>query len=112
LARVVAPALRFGHEQLSLRDLAAYLAEARRLERHHVLLTSLLLRLRRSPWLLERTIAALASDPRLFRHFLAANQGEVSPLLLPPRSALSLVRQLAPGPIAAKAILESHALRD
>lgn len=114
LARVVVPALLSARQQLRLRDLTPYLAEARRLERHHILLTSMLLRLRQSPWLLERTIAALAGDPRLFRHFLAANQGELSPLLLPLRSALGLARHLtrAPAPVAVETSLESHALRD
>ncbi len=112
LAHFVAPALRSAQEQLRLSDLRPYLAEARRLERHHVLLTGLLLRLRQSPGLLERTIAALASDPQLFRHFLAANQGEVSPFRLPPRSALGLVRHLTGRAFASKTSLESHALRD
>jgi menaquinone-9 beta-reductase len=112
LARVVAPALLAAREQLRVRHLAPYLAEARRLERHHILLTTMLLRLRQSPWLLERTIAALASDARLFRHFLAANQGELSPFLLPLRSAVGLARHLTRAATPAQTTFESHALRD
>jgi flavin-dependent dehydrogenase len=112
LARWLLPELRTGGGQLRLRQLAPYLAAARKLERHHVSLTRLLLVLRRSPALTERIIAALGNDPQLFGHFLAANQGGRSPYRVPWRSALSLAWSLAQAPSAPRAIQEPHALPD
>ncbi|HYP89951.1 MAG TPA: NAD(P)/FAD-dependent oxidoreductase [Polyangiaceae bacterium] len=98
LARILAPALRASSGQLSLRQLKPYLAAAHQLERHHLTLTRLLLRLRRAPWLLERAIAALSEDPRLFSHLLRANQGAGSPFWVPPRSLIGLLRHLVGAP--------------
>jgi flavin-dependent dehydrogenase len=110
LARSLLPALRACRGQLRLRDLAPYLAAASKLERHHVSLTRLLLLLRRSPALTERTIAALSHDPQLFGHFLAANQGDRSPFRLPWRSALGLAWNLAHPPATPPATQETDAL--
>jgi flavin-dependent dehydrogenase len=74
---------------------APFLSVARKADRRHVELTRLLLWLRRSPGVMERVIAALADDSELFRHFLSANQGMVSPWALPPASSLGLLRHLA-----------------
>ncbi len=80
--------------QLSLAELEPLLAVARKAERSHVELTRLLLLLRRSPWVLERAIAALADDTELFRHFLSANQGAASPWAIPLGSCFGLLRHL------------------
>ena len=112
LACSLAPALRSGHSQLRLRQLKPYLAAARELERDHVRLTRLLLWVRRWPWLMERAIASLAEDAKLFEHFLAANQGQASPFHLPRGSLLGLARNLARAPAPPSALGEAHALRD
>jgi flavin-dependent dehydrogenase len=80
--------------QLRLAELQPLLSAARKADRSHVELTRLLLWLRRSPWLMERIIAALADDAELFRHFLSANQGGVSPWAMPLSSSFGLLRHL------------------
>jgi menaquinone-9 beta-reductase len=96
LASVLRPALARPGGQVTLSELRPFLRAARQADRSHVQLTRLLLWLRRSPWLMERLITALAHDPELFQHFLTANQGGVSPWSIPLRSSLGLARHLAP----------------
>ena len=97
-ASLMASLLRPGFEraggQLCLAELEPLLTAARKAERSHVQLTRLLLWLRRSPWLMERAIAALADDTELFQHFLSANQGGASPWVIPLPSAFGLLRHL------------------
>jgi flavin-dependent dehydrogenase len=97
-ASMMASLLRPGFEraggQLCLAELEPLLTAAHKAERSHVQLTRLLLWLRRSPWVMERAIAALADDTELFRHFLSANQGGVSPWAIPLASAFGLLRHL------------------
>jgi flavin-dependent dehydrogenase len=100
LARMLRPALDRPGRQVALAELAPFLNEARKADRSHVELTRLLLWLRRSPWLVERVIAALAEDAELFRHFLSANQGSVSLWAMPLSSSFGLLRHLAPWPAA------------
>jgi flavin-dependent dehydrogenase len=95
LASLLRPALERPGRQVTLVELAPFLSVARKADRRHVELTRLLLWLRRSPWVMERLIAALADDTELFRHFLSANQGMVSPWAMPPASSLGLLRHLA-----------------
>jgi flavin-dependent dehydrogenase len=94
LAGLVGPYLARPGRQLTLEQLAPFLSAARNLDRSHVQLTRLVLFLRRSPWVMERVIAALAEDTELFRHFLSANQGGVSPWAIPLRSSFGLLRHL------------------
>ena len=95
LAKLLRPALGRPGAQVSLAELGPFLKAARKADHSHVQLTRFLLWLRRSPWLMERIIAALAADPELFRHFLSANQGVASPWAMPLASSLGLVRHLA-----------------
>lgn len=95
LADLLRPALERPGGQVTLAELSPYLSAARRVDRSHVELTRVLLWLRRSPRLMERIIAALADDAELFRHFLSANQGSVSPWAVPLSSSFGLLRQLA-----------------
>jgi flavin-dependent dehydrogenase len=94
LASLLRPALDRSR-QVTLAELAPFLSAARQADRSHVELTRLLLWLRRSPWTMERLIAALADDTDLFRHFLSANQGLVSPWAMPLASSFGLLRHLA-----------------
>lgn len=96
LASVLRPVLQRPGPQLTLGELGPFLKAARQADRSHVELTRFLLWLRRSPWLMERVIAALADDTELFRHFLTANQGGVSPWAIPLASSFGLLRHLAP----------------
>jgi menaquinone-9 beta-reductase len=98
LARLLRPALDRPGRQVTLAELTPFLSAARKADRSHVELTRLLLWLRRSPWLVERIIVALADDTELFRHFLSANQGLVSPWSMPLSSSFGLLRHLAPWP--------------
>ena len=75
LANLLRPALERRGGQVTLAELSPFLRAARHEDRPHVELTRVLLWLRRSPWLVERVISALAADTELFRHFLSANQG-------------------------------------
>jgi menaquinone-9 beta-reductase len=95
LASLLRPALERPGRQVTLVELAPFLSVARKADRSHVELTRLLLWLRRSPWVMERLIAALADDTELFRHFLSANQGSVSPWAMPLASSFGLLRHLA-----------------
>ncbi len=94
LAKLLRPALERPGGQVTLAELSPFLGRARQEERAHVELTRALLWLRRAPWLVERVISALAADPELFRHFLSANQGSVSPWAIPLPSSLGLLRHL------------------
>ena len=96
LAALLRPALERPGPQVTLAELGPFLSAARKADRPHVQLTRLLLWLRRSPWVVERIIAALADDAELFRHFLAANQGYVAPWAMPLASSLGLLRHLVP----------------
>jgi flavin-dependent dehydrogenase len=96
LATLLRPALNRPGRQLTLAEIAPFLSAARKADRSHVELTRLLLWLGRSPWVMERVIAALAADTALFRHFLSANQGGVSPWAMPLASSFGLLRCLAP----------------
>jgi flavin-dependent dehydrogenase len=98
LASLLRPALGRPGRQVTLAELTPFLSAASKADRSHVQLTRLLLWLRRSPWLVERMIAALADDTALFRHFLSANQGSVSPWAMPLSSSFGLLRHLAPWP--------------
>lgn len=69
-------------------ELEPFLRAARDLERPHVVLTRLLLALRRVPTVTERVIEALDRDPELFATFLSINQGTQ------PLSSLSLASSL------------------
>lgn len=95
LASLLRPGLERTGGQLSLAELEPFLTAARKADRSHAEVTRLLLWLRRSPWVMERIIAALADDALLFRHFLSANQGSGSPWAMPLASALGLLRHLA-----------------
>jgi 2-polyprenyl-6-methoxyphenol hydroxylase-like FAD-dependent oxidoreductase len=95
LAKLLRPALERPGGQVTLAELSPFLTRARAEDRAHVELTRVLLWLRRTPWLVERVISALAADPELFRHFLSANQGSVSPWAIPLPSSLGLLRHLA-----------------
>jgi flavin-dependent dehydrogenase len=97
LAALLRPALARSGRQVTLAELAPFLKAARQADRSHVELTRLLLWLRRSPWLMERIIAALAADTELFQHFLTANQGGISPWAMPLASSFGLLRHLAQG---------------
>lgn len=94
MASLLRPCFERPGGQLRLAELEPFLTAARRADRSHVELTRRLLWLRRSPWVMERVIAALADDTELFRHFLSANQGGVSPWAMPLASALGLLRHL------------------
>jgi flavin-dependent dehydrogenase len=94
MARLLRPRLEQPGGQLRLAELEPFLSAARAADRSHVELTRLLLWLRRSPWVVERVIAALADDAELFRHFLSANQGGVSPWAIPLASSFGLLRHL------------------
>ena len=96
MASLLRPALNRSGPQVTLAELGPFLKAARQADRSHVELTRLLLWLRRSPGLMERIIAALADDTELFRHFLSANQGRVSPWTVPLASSFGLLRHLAP----------------
>jgi len=96
LASLLRPALDRPGRQITLAELSPFLSAARKADRSHVELTRLLLWLRSSPWVMERLIAALADDSALFRHFLSANQGGVSPWAMPLASSFGLLRHLAP----------------
>jgi flavin-dependent dehydrogenase len=80
LARRLARELRSSDKQLALEQLRPFLNETRRLERSHMVLTRLLLQLRRSPWLVEQLTGVFVKNPALFRYFLSLNQGRVVPL--------------------------------
>jgi flavin-dependent dehydrogenase len=75
-----------------------YLRAERRLVRSHVVLTRLLLGLRRAPGLMERAIRALSEDPQLFATFLSINQGAKPLRSLSFVSALGLARRIALAP--------------
>jgi flavin-dependent dehydrogenase len=94
MASLLRPGFERGGGQLCLAELEPLLTATRKAERSHVQLTRLLLLLRRSPWLMERAIAALAEDTELFQHFLSANQGGASPWGIPLPSAFGLLRHL------------------
>jgi flavin-dependent dehydrogenase len=96
LADLLRPTLERPGPQVTLAQLAPFLSAARRADRSHVELTRALLLLRRSPWMMDRIIAALADDPGLFQHFLSANQGSVSPWALSLPSSLRLFWHFAP----------------
>lgn len=96
LANLLGEGLARAGRQVTLAELGPFLSAARKAERPHVELTHFLLWLRRSPWVMERVIAALADDNELFRHFLSANQGSISPWSLPLASTFGLLRHLAP----------------
>lgn len=98
MASLLRSALGRSAPQVTLAELGPFLKAARKADRSHVELTRLLLWLRRSPWLMERIIAALADDTELFRHFLSANQGGVSPWAMPLASSFGLLRHLAKWP--------------
>jgi flavin-dependent dehydrogenase len=100
MASLLRPALERAGGQVTLAELEPFLSAARKADGSHVQLTRLLLWLRRSPWVMERLIAALADDAELFRHFLSANQGSVSPWAMPLASSFGLLRHLTPWPIA------------
>jgi flavin-dependent dehydrogenase len=91
MASLLQPALARPGRQVTLAELRPFLSASRKADRSHVELTRLLLWLRRSPRLMERIIAALADDTELFRHFLSANQGSVSPWAMPLSSSFGLV---------------------
>jgi len=117
MASLLRPALGRPGPQVTLAELGPFLKAARKADRSHVELTRLLLWLRRSPWLMERIIAALADDTELFRHFLAANQGSVSPWAMPLASSFGLLRHLAQwsapaAPDIKQNTLQSTAVRD
>lgn len=95
MASMLRPALGRPGRQVTLAELEPFLSAARKADRSHVELTRLLLWLRSSPRVMERLIAALADDTELFRHFLSANQGGVSPWAMPLSSSFGLVRHLA-----------------
>jgi menaquinone-9 beta-reductase len=94
MASLLRPCFERPGGQLSLAELEPLLTAARKADRSHVELTRLLLWLRRSPWLIERIIAALADDTELFQHFLSANQGGASPWAIPLASSFGLLRHL------------------
>jgi menaquinone-9 beta-reductase len=94
MAGLMGPCLERRGGQLGLAELEPLLNLARKADRPHVELTRLLLWLRRSPWVMERVIAALADDAELFRHFLSANQGTASPWAIPLASCFGLLRHL------------------
>ena len=96
MASLLRPALEHAGRQVSLAELGPFLSAARKVDRSHVQLTRLLLWLRSSPWVMERLMAALADDTELFRHFLSANQGGVSPWAMPLASSFGLLRHLTP----------------
>lgn len=96
LGHLLRPYLERPGAQLRLAELRPLLSATRKAERSHVELTRLLLWLRQSPWVMERVVAALADDAELFRHFLSANQGHVSPWAVPLGSWLGLLRHLTP----------------
>jgi flavin-dependent dehydrogenase len=95
LAQLVGPALRLPGAQLTLRQLKPYVAAARKLERHHVTLTKLVLLASRSPWLIEHAVRALAADTRLFSDLLTVNQGGASPLSPAVHALLRLLQSRA-----------------
>jgi menaquinone-9 beta-reductase len=95
LADVMGPLLARDSEALiSAHDLMKAVQRQRRASRGQRRLTKLLLELKGRPDLLERTVAALAADPALFRYCLSLNQGTASLASLPLGSALGLGRQL------------------
>ncbi len=94
MAGLLRPCLDRPGGQVRLAELEPFLSAAHKHDRSHVQLTRLLLGLRRSPWVMERVIAALADDTELFRHFLSANQGGVSPWAIPLASSFGLLRHL------------------
>jgi menaquinone-9 beta-reductase len=94
MASLLGPCFERPGGQLCLAELEPLLSAARKADRSHVKLTRLLLWLRRWPWVMERAIAALADDTELFRHFLSANQGGVSPWAIPLASSFGLLRHL------------------
>jgi len=96
LASVLRPVLERSGGQITLAELAPYLSASHGAARSHVELTRVLLWLRKSRWLMDRVIAALADDAALFEHFLSANQGSVSPWAIPAPSSLGLLRHLLP----------------
>ncbi|HYP99003.1 MAG TPA: NAD(P)/FAD-dependent oxidoreductase [Polyangiaceae bacterium] len=98
MASLLRPALARTGPQVTLVELGRCLSAARKADRRHVALTRLLLWLRSSPWAMERLIAALADDTRLFSYFLSANQGLVSPWGAPLASSFGLLRHLAQWP--------------
>jgi len=92
LAQQLVPVLKNSRGPLSCAPLCAYVRAARRLERAHAQLTHALLWLRKTPWLLERVVAALARDPRLFSELLEVNQGQTARLSLATGSAKAVAR--------------------
>jgi menaquinone-9 beta-reductase len=94
MASLLRPCFERPGGQLCLAELEPFLTAARKADRSHVQLTRLLLWLRRSPRVMERVISALADDSELFRHFLSANQGGVSPWSMPLASSFGLLRHL------------------
>jgi len=95
LGMLLGPTLSRPGPPIGLREIKPYLAAARELERHHALLTKLVLQASRSPWLVERTVDALHQDGALFRHLLSVNQGGCSLFALPPGSLLGLLQSWA-----------------
>jgi 2-polyprenyl-6-methoxyphenol hydroxylase-like FAD-dependent oxidoreductase len=108
MASLLRPCFERSGGQLCLAELEPLLAAARKADRPHVELTRLLLWLRRSSWVMERAIAALADDTELFRHFLSANQGGASPWAIPLSSGFGLLRHLTRPSSAAGADAVSH----
>jgi menaquinone-9 beta-reductase len=75
---------------VSHRDLVRFLAAVDRATRSNRQLTRFLLSAASRPRLVDRMIAALARDPELFRHCLAANMGERDAWRVPLLSLLRL----------------------
>jgi flavin-dependent dehydrogenase len=97
LEQYVVPRLRSMSEGqiLGLRALGRYLGAMDQARSHNRLLTRWLLRIKRRPELLERVIASLSADPKLFQFFLGSAEGKVSPLRAPLASAAKLLLGLA-----------------
>jgi len=75
----VVPLIRDRSERVvSARACTSYLRAVDSASRPNHMLTRLMLSLSRRPAMVERTAAALAADPTLFRHLLAANIGRRS----------------------------------
>jgi flavin-dependent dehydrogenase len=66
-------------DSLACRTLERYQAAHRRLARRPTLMSKLLLTMDRHPWLRERVLRAMASDPRIFRKMLCMHVGALPP---------------------------------
>jgi len=81
-------------EAMAADDLAGYQLEHRRLAARPAMMAHLMLSLDRSPWLRQRVLRGMASEPKIFANLLAQHVGALSPIGFLFRGMLPLGREI------------------